>query len=67
MYTNGKHALWLPRNSIEALLALILTVAAVVGVFKAVPVEGLALLFAGAGTAWGFYFGERAGESHPQE
>ena len=66
MSVNGKEALWLPKNSIEALLALILTVSAVVGVFKGVPTEGLALLFAGAGTAWGYYFGKRAGESKPE-
>ena len=63
---NEYEALWLPKNSVEALLAIILTVSAVVGVFKSVPMEGLALLFAGAGTAWGYYYGKRAGESKPE-
>ena len=67
MNNEGKHALWLPENSIRAILALVLTVAAVVSVFKTVPAEGMAALFGAAGAAWGFYYGSRSGESHPQE
>lgn len=67
MNSEGKHALWLPEGSIRAVLALVLTAAAVVSVFKAVSPEGMAALFGAAGAAWGFYYGSRAGESHPQE
>ena len=62
---DGKHALWLPENSIQAILAIMLTVAAIVAVFKPVAVEALAALFGAAGTAWGFYFGVKAGSQKP--
>lgn len=67
MNNSDKKALWMPQGSIRALISLVLTVAAVVAVFKQITPEALAAVFGAAGTAWGFYFGTRAGESHPQE
>jgi len=63
---NEKHALWLPENSIQAILAIMMTAATITAVFKQVPIEFVALLSSGASAAWGFYFGKRAGESKPQ-
>jgi len=67
MNNEGKYALWMPNGSIRAVLAITLTIAAVVAVFKPIAAEALAAIFGAAGTAWGLYFGTRAGESHPQE
>jgi len=61
---NNKYALWLPKNSIKAILALMLTMAAIVAIFKQVPEGALALLFGSAGTAWGFYFGKTTSEEN---
>ena len=61
---NNKYALWLPKNSIKAILALMLTMAAIVAIFKQVPEGALALLFGSAGTAWGFYFGKTNSEEN---
>jgi len=59
---NEKHALWLPEKSVRAILAIMLTTATIVAVFKQVPIEFVALLSNGASACWGLYFGERAAE-----
>jgi len=63
---NNNNALWLPENSVRAILAIMLTAAAIVSVFVKVPEGSMALLFGGAGTCWGLYFGKRAGEKKPE-
>ncbi len=62
MNNNGKHALWLPENSIRAVLAITLTVATITGVLKQIPMEYITLLSGLTGFALGHYFGERAAE-----
>lgn len=64
--SNEYEALWLPKNSIQAILAIMLTIATIAAVFKQVPIEFVALLSSGASATWGFYFGKRAGETKPQ-
>ena len=59
---NNEHALWLPKNSVKAILAIMLTAATIVAVFKQVPVEFIALLSSGASACWGFYFGKTTSE-----
>jgi len=61
---DNKYALWLPKNSIKAILAIMLTVAAITAIFKQVPEGALALLFGAAGTAWGFYYGKTTSEEN---
>ncbi len=67
MSTDDKHALWMPENSVRALLAFMLTTATIAAVLKQIPAEYVAMLSGFTGWALGDYFGKRSGESHPQE
>ncbi len=55
---NNENALWLPPKSIRAILALMLTAATIVALFKQVPIEYVAIISNGASMCWGLYFGE---------
>ncbi len=55
---NNENALWLPPKSIRAVLAIMLTTATIVAVFKQVPIEFVAIISNGASACWGLYFGE---------
>ncbi|KKN19972.1 hypothetical protein LCGC14_0940240 [marine sediment metagenome] len=67
MNNEGKHALWMPSGSVRALIAIGLTVAAVSAVFVKIDSETVKEMGKWAMIAWVFYFGVRAGETHPQE
>ncbi len=56
---DNKHALWLPENSVKALLAFILLGATVVGVLKQIPIEYVTVLSGMTGWALGSYFGKK--------
>ncbi len=67
MNTEGKYALWMPQGSVRALIAIGLTVATLAAAFEKLDLEVIKMMGTWSTIAWVFYFGVRAGESHPAE
>ena len=63
---NNSTPLWMPKNSIRAILALSLTAAFIASIFTKQDPDMVKLLFAGAGIAWALYFGTRSGSEKPE-